>query len=194
MIEDLRYIFNAPIATIIVCAGIFFIILAVIGEISGKIKLGKSRCIASGVMGIIFLVIGLHLSGLCLPYPFTPTITVEITSPQDDAIISSNNTTVSGIASNVPEDKYLWVIVKKAGDNKFYPCDGWRPIHEDEWNVQIWLPKPNKKCSIFAYLTDKQANEELKNHVNTRIGHPGMLSLPDVVESYDRINVTWNPS
>ena len=193
MIEDLRYIFNAPIATIIVCAGIFFIFIFLIGEITGWIKVRGLSRIVFGTIGVILLLMGLFLSGY-LSNPIPPTITVEITSPQDDAIISSNNTTVSGIASNVPEDKYLWVIVKKAGDNKFYPCDGWRPIHEDEWNVKIWLPKPNKKCTIFAYLADKQANEELKNHVNTRIGHPGMLSLPDVVESYDRINVTWNPS
>ena len=195
MIDDLTYIVNATISTIFVCAGIFFLILAVIGEISGKFKLGKSRCIASGVIGIFFLCIGLHLSGLCLPYPFAPTITVEITSPQEDTIIPSEIITVKGKASNVPEDKYLWVITKQQeGDNKFYPRDGRILIYEDTWNVEIWLATQDKKYSIFACLANKTANDNLTNYADTRKqkGDPGMRSLPKGVKTYDRINVTWS--
>jgi hypothetical protein len=129
-----------------------------------------------------------------LPYPLAPTITVEITSPQEDAIIPYNNITVKGKASNVPEDKYLWVITKQQGDIKFYPRAGRIPIYEDTWNMEIWLATQDKKYSIFACLANKTANDNLTNYANTRKqkGDPGMTSLPNRVEICDRIHVTWS--
>ena len=191
MIEVLGYIFNAPIPTILVCAGIFLIILPLINIIPKKIEVRTSNRIASGLIGIIFLGIGLYLSGF-LPYPVTPTITVEINSPQDDAIILYNNTIVSGIASNVPEDKYLWVFVRHEMNNNIYPSGGRILISQDKkWRVETWLNKSGMKYEICAALADERADEELQNYANTREekGYPGILT-PKGITVYSTVNVT----
>lgn len=61
MNEIVKGIFNAPLATIFVIAGIIFLLVAVIGNISGKIEPGAKGRVISGVVGLAFIVLGLSM-------------------------------------------------------------------------------------------------------------------------------------
>ena len=191
MIEALGYILNASIPTILVWAGIFFIFIFLIGEITGWIKVRGLSRIVFGPIGVILLLMGLFLSGY-LSNPIPPTITVEITSPQEEAIISYNNITVSGIASNVPDDKYLWVYVRHEMDNNIYPSGGRILIPQDKkWSVEAWLDKPGMKYEICAALADERADEELQNYANTCEEKEDFgLLTPRGITEYSTVNVT----
>jgi hypothetical protein len=173
------------------CSLLWFLIK---GKISKLPESHKTKMIFG--ISILLAIIGAFVTGFLMGSygEKLETITVEITSPQEDAIIPYKNITVKGKASNVPEDKYLWVITKQQGDIKFYPRAGRIPIYEDTWNMEIWLATQDKKYSIFACLANKTANDNLTNYANTRKqkGDPGMMSLPNHVEMCDRINVTWS--
>lgn len=58
MYEFFKTIATMPITQIFVIAGIIFLLIAVIGDISGKISPGKTGRIASGTIGVILLGIG----------------------------------------------------------------------------------------------------------------------------------------
>lgn len=61
MNEIVKGIFNAPLATIFVIAGILFLLVAVIGNISGKIEPGVKGRVISGIVGLAFIVLGLSM-------------------------------------------------------------------------------------------------------------------------------------
>lgn len=61
MNEIVKGIFNAPLATIFVIAGILFLLVAVIGNISGKIEPGVKGRAISGIVGLAFIVLGLSM-------------------------------------------------------------------------------------------------------------------------------------
>ncbi len=65
--EILRVIFGAPLASLFIVAGLVFLFIAVVGNISGKIQPGKVGRIVSGVIGFSLLVMGLIRSGGELP-------------------------------------------------------------------------------------------------------------------------------
>ncbi len=54
-------IISAPIANLLVFAGIIFLGIAVVGKIIGKIEPGKSGRIISGIIGMTLLIIGLFM-------------------------------------------------------------------------------------------------------------------------------------
>lgn len=54
-----KSILSAPLATLFVVAGILFLLIAVVGKFSGKIDPGNTGRIASGVLGLFFVMIGL---------------------------------------------------------------------------------------------------------------------------------------
>jgi hypothetical protein len=80
-------ILNAPMATLLVVAGLAFVAIAVIGEISGKIEPGRSGRIAAGVFGLIFLGIGLAMHWGVVPGPAMPEgpTTPQATTPPPTA-------------------------------------------------------------------------------------------------------------
>jgi hypothetical protein len=61
MNELAKAVFTAPLATIFIVAGILFLLIAVVGNISGKIEPGEKGRIVSGVAGIIFIFLGLAM-------------------------------------------------------------------------------------------------------------------------------------
>ena len=124
------------IPSLLVIAGLICVVLAIIGGIGGKIEIivPPERHRILGVVGVVFLVIGLVL-GVIIQFtpvdesvtptptpPITPTqapsptptltptppleITVKITSPKNGSSVPLENT-VSGTSSNVPENLYL---------------------------------------------------------------------------------------
>ena len=74
MDELIKGVFAAPIANLLVIAGLVFLGIAVVGKIPGKIEPGKTGRIASGTVGAILLVMGLAMH-LGLTPTLTPTLT-----------------------------------------------------------------------------------------------------------------------
>jgi hypothetical protein len=56
-----KSVFTAPVATLLILAGIIFLLIAVVGNISGKIEPGERARIVSGVVGLILLSLGLAM-------------------------------------------------------------------------------------------------------------------------------------
>ncbi len=61
MDEFLNGVLTAPVATLFIIAGVLFLFIAVVGNISGKIEPGVTGRIASGVLGLVFVLIGLTI-------------------------------------------------------------------------------------------------------------------------------------
>lgn len=61
MDEIVKGIFTAPLATVFVIAGVIFLLVAVVGNISGKIEPGAKGRVISGILGLAFIVIGLSM-------------------------------------------------------------------------------------------------------------------------------------
>lgn len=74
MDEFLKGVFTAPVATLLIVAGLLFLLIAVVGNISGRIEPGVKGRIASGVLGLTFVLIGLamHLTQKVPPMPGPP--------------------------------------------------------------------------------------------------------------------------
>ncbi len=63
MDEIIKGIFAAPLATIFVVAGMIFLFVAAVGNISGKVEPGSRGRVISGILGTTFVIIGvlMHL-------------------------------------------------------------------------------------------------------------------------------------
>jgi PAN domain len=62
IISDLiTNIFAAPVANLLIIVGLLLLIIAVVGDISGKIAPGKVGRIAAGIIGTTLLIIGLSI-------------------------------------------------------------------------------------------------------------------------------------
>lgn len=61
MKETADSILSAPLANVLVLAGIVFLLVAVLGTVAGKVDPGKAGRIAAGGIGAILLVVGLSM-------------------------------------------------------------------------------------------------------------------------------------
>jgi hypothetical protein len=79
MDEFVKSVFTAPVATLLIVAGILFLLIAIVGNISGRIEPGAKGRIASGVLGLTFVLIGLamHLTQKVPQMPGPPTTSQE---------------------------------------------------------------------------------------------------------------------
>jgi hypothetical protein len=64
MDELVKSIFTAPIATLFIVAGMLFLLIAIVGNISGKIEPGQKARVISGALGFGFLCLGLAMHWL----------------------------------------------------------------------------------------------------------------------------------
>jgi len=64
MNEMAKAVLTAPIATLFIVAGILFLFIAVVGNLSGKIEPGNKARIASAVFGLVFVCLGLTMHWL----------------------------------------------------------------------------------------------------------------------------------
>ncbi|MCK4793965.1 MAG: hypothetical protein KAV87_60120 [Desulfobacteraceae bacterium] len=107
MEEFFTAIFNAPIATIFVVAGLLFLGIAVIGKISGKIEPGKGGRITSGVIGVILLGIGFAIYlKLIVPSPEpsgTPTPPPPTSIAENTPVTAESSPSTSTISPQVPK-------------------------------------------------------------------------------------------
>ena len=58
MAELLGDLVNAPLPTVFILAGIVFLLIAVVGNVSGKIEPGTKGRVVSGIIGFTFVAIG----------------------------------------------------------------------------------------------------------------------------------------
>jgi hypothetical protein len=61
MDEIVKGVFTAPLATVFVVAGMIFLLIAVVGNISGKIEPGAKGRVISGILGLAFIITGLAM-------------------------------------------------------------------------------------------------------------------------------------
>jgi LCCL domain len=61
MNEIVKGVFTAPLATVFVIAGVIFLFVAVVGNISGKIEPSTKGRVISGLLGLVFISIGLAM-------------------------------------------------------------------------------------------------------------------------------------
>lgn len=113
---------KASIENLLVFAGIFFLAVAIIGQISGKIDPGKPGRVAGGVFGTVLLIIGLimHIhTPAPPPTPQTPTPegTTTMTSPTTETssgvlrygdVIQGQLTTDDEKGPRGPKDEYTF--------------------------------------------------------------------------------------
>ncbi len=67
-------IFASPVANLLIVAGLVFLGIAVVGNISGKIQPGTTGRIASGLLGLALLGGGLAMYSSATPEPRTDTL------------------------------------------------------------------------------------------------------------------------
>jgi hypothetical protein len=56
-----KSVFTAPLTTLFIVAGMLFLLIAVVGNISGKIEPGEKARLISGVVGLVFISVGLAM-------------------------------------------------------------------------------------------------------------------------------------
>jgi hypothetical protein len=80
MEEVLKGVLTAPVATLLIVFGMLFLLIAVVGNISGKIEPGVPGRLASGVLGIALVLTGLtmHFSQNAATPAQTPAERVEL--------------------------------------------------------------------------------------------------------------------
>ncbi|MFQ5787130.1 MAG: hypothetical protein ACE5H1_04040 [Thermodesulfobacteriota bacterium] len=82
MDELIKNIFDAPIANLLIVAGLVFLIIAVIGKVSGKIDPGKTGRISAAGIGAVLLLIGLILY-VSSTKVFSPPQTIKTTTSDE---------------------------------------------------------------------------------------------------------------
>jgi hypothetical protein len=95
MSELITGIFSAPIATLFVVAGMVFLLIAVVGNISGRIEPGAKGRIASGVLGVLFLVVGLAIH-------FLPDAEKRASAPPEETTEQVSQTPAQPAAGQTP--------------------------------------------------------------------------------------------
>ena len=113
MIDELvKALFSAPLATVFVIAGLIFLLVAVVGNISGKIEPGPKGRIFSGMLELAFVIAGLAIHFAQKPdqavvgtsKPIIPKAGEQIAAIQQDTISeTANQKTASPIVTTGAE-------------------------------------------------------------------------------------------
>ena len=158
----------SDIPILLVIAGVGFIFIAIVREVSGYIKtsIDEKKAKILGIAGIILLASGLITAATGVfqppeikptptppvtptptptPTPSlipsqTPTLQIKITSPEegDEVPIS---TIVSGTFSGeLTEGQYMWVVINPhPSPGQWWPQGGRIDPWKGQWNVPAWL-------------------------------------------------------
>lgn len=89
MDEIVKTLFSAPLATVFVIAGLIFLLVAVVGNISGKIEPGPKGRLFSGILGLAFVVVGLamHFAQNSAPPSTTPNSPTALSKPAEQIAV-----------------------------------------------------------------------------------------------------------
>jgi len=180
--DVLKSVIGAPIGSILVIAGIAFLAIAVVGNISGKLEPGRAGRIGAAIGGVILLSLGLILQWPARLPPASPPAPTEVAakttpspqpskSPESEAprdFASTGHKLDSAELSQLIGQPYHsngvdvinrrpWSSVGKAGgDFEFWFPDfvstGHATIKDDQ--LCIWFRGSNETCFHIARLAD----------------------------------------
>ncbi|MCQ8119527.1 LCCL domain-containing protein [Methylomonas rosea] len=107
MDEIVKALFGAPLATVFVIAGLIFLLVAVVGNISGKIEPGPKGRLFSGILGLAFVIVGLamHFAQNFVQPSTTPNSPPALTKPAEQIAVvpqAANNSLVNTPANQAP--------------------------------------------------------------------------------------------
>lgn len=126
---------------------------------------------------IMVLTLAMLNGGMASSYfnaiPTTPDdLRIDISSPSDNSYISSTSVEVKGtIKGNMPEGKYLWLLLNPHSAGNLWWPSGSNGGQIDPWN-ESWnvtnvdlgnIRNHNKKCDIAVFLVDENTKSRLKN-------------------------------
>lgn len=85
MDEIVKGVFTAPLATVFVVAGMIFLLIAVVGNIGGKIEPGTKGRVISGILGLALIITGLamHLTQQAPQIPIPSEKAPEQSTPSE---------------------------------------------------------------------------------------------------------------
>jgi hypothetical protein len=89
MDELVKSVFTAPLATLFIVAGMLFLLIAVIGNISGKIEPGEKARMIGGVVGFMFICLGLTMHWLQKTPGASESPVISTPQPKSDPIETS---------------------------------------------------------------------------------------------------------
>jgi hypothetical protein len=145
MDDIVKAIFSAPIATLLIVAGLGFLVIAVLGKIGNLLEAGKTERFASGAIGTTLLIVGLsiHLkTALVNPSPTSPVITATPSPP--NASIQPTKPLSPTLANSRCLQQYLQDI----------PHDRMMPIESGAQDVQIIQPDQLNDQPVGILLTE----------------------------------------
>jgi hypothetical protein len=126
--EIIKEIITAPLATLFIVAGMLFLFIAVVGNISGKIEPGERARIVAGILGVIFISTGLTMHLMQKAPESKPT---EISQPKRDP----SHTTPSERRGNDPPG--------------LIPDDGPKPLESPKPSMQTRYPEVVAELTSF---------------------------------------------
>lgn len=94
MDELFKGVFTAPVATLFIVGGMLFLLVAVLGNISGKVEPGPRARIISGVFGLAFILVGvlMHVMQSGLNLPASSTASSTSTKPDQSVVMPQTST------------------------------------------------------------------------------------------------------
>lgn len=135
----MKDVFTAPLGTIFVLAGVLFLLIAVVGKISGKIEPGQKERVLSGILGSAFITIGLAMYWWSLPHPAT----------EKKPLVNAPSPTTPQTTHTPPDS---------AGDN----IPDWVPGYPAEVkNLSIKIREGGGQYGSFFFMTDQQPDAVL---------------------------------
>jgi formylglycine-generating enzyme required for sulfatase activity len=191
-------ILNSPVSNLLIIAGLAFLALAIIGNISGKIQTGKNGRIASGFLGTILLVLGLVFylhgpnSNLGSPTPTTAPVTSEAAIPVLQATTAIPTaipptvgpSTVSG--PTVPPPTNTSAVPGTGGARVLIPAG----VFTMGSNSGDTMEQPVHTVNVSAFYMDKY---EVTNALYKACVDAGSCTFPTNPSSATRTSYYGNP-
>jgi hypothetical protein len=186
MNEVAKAVLTAPIATLFIVAGILFLFIAVVGNISGKIEPGNKARIASAVFGLVFVGLGLTMHWL------------QKTPGVPESSVVSPLQSKSGQVSNVPQQP----ATSAAGIPKQESIAGRQPTDKKETldsPIHTTFPGVVANITQFKKTGELVMLELVARNSSSRSSsvcfHPFMIQLIDAStgESWQPQHLTGRP-
>ncbi len=134
MDEIIKAIFSAPIATLLIIAGVAFLAISVLGKISNLFEAGKTGRFAAATIGTALLIIGLSIS--------LKTTTSSSTMSSPSPVVTSSASQNSSISSTPPSSSGSSSCLQQFLQN--IPRDRIATIESGARNIKIIRPdQPN---------------------------------------------------
>jgi hypothetical protein len=96
MDELVKSIFTAPIATLFIVSGMLFLLIAIVGNISGKIEPGQKARMLSGALGFSFLCLGLAMHWLQKTSDISESPAISTQQPKSEQSRTPSETSLTG--------------------------------------------------------------------------------------------------